>query len=55
MFNRLTEGEIRQACMERVESLETWLRRLVHEKLKVAYGDNYFNATESGRKVIKTR
>jgi len=54
MLNKLVEAEIRQACKERLESLERWLRRLIHDKLVEAYGSDYFKAKKNGSQVIKT-
>lgn len=47
--------EVAQNCRRRIESLETWLRRLVHDQLAKAHGSNYLNALDSnGKNLIKT-
>ncbi len=41
---RVAESELRDACRRDLEALERWLRRLVHEGLTNAYGQDYLNA-----------
>jgi hypothetical protein len=38
-------NELRIACRHRLDSLEMWLRRIVHEQLSKAYGADYLSAT----------
>jgi len=40
--DRMNGSEIRSICKKHIESLEHWLRRLIDDKLKPAYGDDYF-------------
>ncbi|KOF09381.1 hypothetical protein AC739_15555 [Planococcus glaciei] len=50
----LAEDELRSLCKKRAESLEYWLRRIIHEKFTSHYGTDYFNKTlENGESVIK--
>ena len=45
MLEKLAEAEIRQACRQRLEALEQWLRRLVHDELSKLSSD-YLSALE---------
>lgn len=40
-FRHLNEEQKRSICKIRIENLEIWLRRLVHESLSKEYGNNY--------------
>ncbi|GAI06690.1 unnamed protein product, partial [marine sediment metagenome] len=40
-FSRFKEEEKRSICKKKIENLEIWLRRLVHESLSEEYGSNY--------------
>jgi len=40
-FSQLKEEEKRSICKTRIENLENWLRRLVHESLSKEYGSDY--------------
>lgn len=40
-LHHLPSELLRTACRQRIEACELWLRRLIHEQLKPAYGDNY--------------
>ena len=40
-FSQLKEEEKRSICKKEIETLEIWLRRLVHESLSKEYGNNY--------------
>lgn len=45
---------VRTSCRQRLEACELWLRRLVDEKLRAEYGDDYLNlATLSGQPLFK--
>lgn len=49
-----TSDEVAQNCRRKIESLETWLRRLVHDQLVEAHGSDYLSAIDSkGNNVIK--
>jgi hypothetical protein len=51
---RLTEHELRDACRARLEMLELWLRRLIHEKFELVYSADILNAKNaSGDFVVK--
>lgn len=53
-IHRLSEEEQRSYAKKAIESLEHWLRRLVHEQLLNRYGNDYINLRlESGDFVIK--
>ena len=43
MFYTYTEEDLRSLCRQSIESLEMWVRRLIHEKLTEKYGANYVN------------
>ena len=46
--------QLRTECKQTLESLELWLRRLIHQKLSDAYGDDYFEVKNSnGDSIIK--
>src|SRR5436190_13893735 len=45
---------VRTSCRQRLESCELWLRRLVHDKLRAEYGDDYVNvAMLSGQNLFR--
>lgn len=49
----LTEKDLRDHCKRAIESLEMWMRRLIHQGLSCAYGVNYLDATRlSGDRII---
>ncbi|MCP9755143.1 hypothetical protein EGI26_08260 [Lacihabitans sp. CCS-44] len=48
----LTEDERRIICKQALESLEFWLRRLIHDTLSTDFGDDYLSATLNGRNII---
>ena len=53
-LHSLTEDELRSLCKKRAESLEYWLRRIIHEKFTSRYGTDYFNKTlDNNESVIK--
>ena len=41
LFHEYTQEQLRQYCRSNIESLEVWARRLIHEKMVEAYGDNF--------------
>lgn len=51
-LTRLPIDELRSLCRHRLESLELWLRRLVHDKLSAAFGPEYFNAMHNGNNIF---
>lgn len=55
MLEKFAEAELREICRIRLENVERWLRRLVHEELSKQYS-NYLQAKRpDGARVIKTR
>lgn len=53
-LHSLTEDELRSLCKKRAESLEYWLRRIIHEKFTSHYGADYFTEKlDNGESVIK--
>lgn len=53
-FHLLLEDELRSICKKKVESLEYWLRRIIHEKFSNQFGANYFQLKlENNESVIK--
>ncbi|MBS7426460.1 hypothetical protein KHW15_10245 [Pseudomonas syringae] len=49
----LSSSDIHISCRQRIESCELWLRRIIHDKLKADFGDDYINAAEvSGQPVF---
>ncbi len=38
-----TRIDVAQKCRRRIESLELWLRRLIHDVLSEKYGNDYLN------------
>lgn len=50
----IPENELRDVCRRHIESLELWLRRLVHEEFLEVYGSDYLNRkAENGDSLIK--
>ena len=45
--------ELRNLCRHRIESLELWLRRLVHDKLSSAFGPDYFQEQTNGNYIFR--
>jgi hypothetical protein len=43
-LSKLTEGDLRDACRARLEMLELWLRRLIHEQFEQIYSNDILNA-----------
>jgi len=52
MFSTLPESEIRGICIEKLESLEFWLRRLIDELLSETYGDYFSHVRYDGSNLI---
>lgn len=44
MYFRYTQEELRSICRSNIEAFEYWARRVVHQKMLAAYGDNYFES-----------
>ena len=54
MLYKLTDNEIRNLCKEKLESLEHWLRRLIHKTLSAKYGDDFFSYVDgAGNRLVK--
>lgn len=53
VFAQLPIDELRTRCRNRLESLELWLRRLIHDKLSAAYGLNYFDRDIGGTPIFR--
>jgi len=43
-LSKLTEPDLREACRARLEMLELWLRRLIHEQFEQTYSSDILNA-----------
>jgi hypothetical protein len=43
-LSKLPERDLRDACRARLEMLEVWLRRLIHEKFEQIYSNDILNA-----------
>jgi hypothetical protein len=53
-LSKLTETDLRDGCRARLEMLELWLRRLIHEEFQKAYSADILNAkTPAGDFVLK--
>ena len=53
-LSRLPERDLRDACRARLEMLELWLRRLIHEEFQKTYSADILNAkTPAGDFVLK--
>lgn len=50
----LTDIEARDMCKHRIDTMEIWARRLIDEKFKEAYGDNYSEIEVEGQPLIKS-
>lgn len=51
-LHSLTQIEMNNHCRRILESLETWLRRLIHEQLYTNYGNDYINAQRTNGEYI---
>lgn len=55
-LSKLTERDLRDACRARLEMLELWLRRLIHEKFEEIYSNDILNAKNTaGEFVLKKK
>ncbi|MEN4952822.1 hypothetical protein [Stenotrophomonas sp. TWI819] len=50
----LSDSEIRQACREKIEALEHWLRRMIDDALAAKYEDYFSHTDASGSRIIKS-
>lgn len=48
-----TEDDLRSTCRKEIETLEHWMRRLIHETLTEKYGDDYFSYKNNDEPLIK--
>jgi hypothetical protein len=46
-FYNFSDDEIRNVCKQTLESLEFWLRRLIHDSLSKDFGHNYIQAKKN--------
>lgn len=54
LLNTFSDGELRNASREIIETLEYWLRRVVDKIFTDAYGEDYFNVNDdTGARIIK--
>lgn len=54
MYHDYTQDELRAYCRSCIETVETWARRLVHEKMSDTYGPDYLNAKlNNGEPLVK--
>jgi hypothetical protein len=55
-LSKLPERDLRDACRARLEMLELWLRRLIHEQFEQIYSNDILNAKNAaGDFVLKKR
>ena len=53
---QISEDERRIICKQKLESLEFWLRRLIHDNLSKKYGSDYLNAKKiNGDHIINNK
>lgn len=48
-----TEDDLRSVCRKEIETLEHWMRRLIHETLTAHYGKDYFSYKKNDEPLIK--
>lgn len=48
-----TEDDLRSVCRKEIETLEHWIRRLIHETLTAHYGNDYFSFKKNDEPLIK--
>lgn len=48
-----TEDDLRSVCKKEIETLEHWIRRLIHETLTAHYGSDYFSFKKNDEPLIK--
>ena len=53
--SRLTEPDLREACRARLEMLELWLRRLIHEQFEQIYSCDILNAKNAAGDFVVTK
>lgn len=54
MYHEYTQEQLRAYSRTYIETLETWARQLIHEKMKEEYGDNYiFIQLNDGNYLVK--
>lgn len=53
-LSRIPIDELRSLCRHRLELLELWLRRLIHDKLSTALGLEYFNQQVNGNYIFRS-
>ena len=54
-LNVVSEADLRTVCKERIEALEHWLRRLIDDLLRPAYGDYFEHKEPNGDRILKRR
>ena len=54
-FHQLSDDQRRALCKAALDSLEIWLRRVIHYSLNSQYGSEYLDARDatSGDKILK--
>lgn len=52
-LTQLPIDDLRTLCRNRLETLELWLRRLIHDKLTAAYGHGYLEHEVSGNYIFR--
>lgn len=52
-LTQLPIDDLRTLCRHRLETLELWLRRLIHDKLTAAYGHAYFEHEVHGNHIFR--
>lgn len=54
MYHEYTQEQLRAYSRTYIETLETWARQLIHEKMTEEYGDNYiFIQLNDGNYLVK--
>lgn len=51
-LTRLPIDDVRNLCRHRLESLELWLKRLIHDKLSAEFGPDYFTQSQNGNHIF---
>jgi hypothetical protein len=54
-LSKLTELDLREACRARLEMLELWLRRLIHEQFEQIYSSDILNAKNAAGDFVVTK
>src|SRR5688572_5667803 len=56
LLHTIPEAQLREGCVAVLASLEMWLRRLIDDHLRGAYGDSYLDAkAEGGTFLLRSR